>query len=531
MSHEKNTLFNAIQEGNFDIAKNHCRKILEKYSIEEMEEFHKNNLNQSLFHLLPTGLNEETYKKFIDLFYSFFPSIDINAKDFLGNTALMNAARNDNLALARSLLLNGASTQLNCGDFSNETILFIKRCDSDSIHFQNLFREQRYVDALLYLFTHSEDIPYFINCINSLGKHFLDIFIGAPTYFGIDSKERNHSIKIFEFCKKHFTFPFRPFIRKRCVKEALRWGRLDMALRVDPNLSYEEMFSIPPETILGYIPHKILDTYKTNYSLFDFLSNVIIFGEFELLELLAKNSVVDVSVTNKDKENLFFISKHSILSKSLIKLLLSKNLNINQKRTIDNFTPLLEAIKNDNIEYAIKLIKCGADPDVKDSKGNNIFHFIAEFLDTNDLEQIKTLMELLANKNTFNITEKLNQKNDAGVTPLKKLVMSGRPIGEIQGIDDCFVQYGAKYSEEKKRKADNSPGDSEQPLKKAKFTPNNSFPISPIGIAPDDAFFGPPPITTSTPYASTPDSAQIPTSSAQNSPYCFLNKASNAGST
>jgi len=144
--------------------------------------------------------------------------------------------------------------------------------------------------------------------------------------------------------------------------------------------------------------------------------------------LIAQGSAVKFS----DDSNLF----HSVddeVNQECIDYFKSIGLDINQKTT-EGVTPLHASLNNTFFNAAMLLVDNGANLDLKDDEGNNIFHF---FKDGLCYESTDDFIKSLERKG-FDVKGKINEKNYNGFTPLHEAVLNGD-----FGTACLLAEYGA----------------------------------------------------------------------------------------
>ncbi|HCE43286.1 MAG TPA: hypothetical protein DET40_07040 [Lentisphaeria bacterium] len=105
--------------------------------------------------------------------------------------------------------------------------------------------------------------------------------------------------------------------------------------------------------------------------------------------------------------------------------------------------PILYSLLNKRFKAAVVIIEAGADPKVKDDRGENAFHYIAKagILTSAEVEQILGLVKTLKGKGV-----PINEYSKFGETPLHTLVLTQVPDKNIPNsrlVLEAMIEAGA----------------------------------------------------------------------------------------
>ncbi len=166
------------------------------------------------------------------------------------------------------------------------------------------------------------------------------------------------------------------------------------------SINNEDLFALQQEAIVSYIQ----ENYKTFQKLiplgFDLPGEHLSWEEFA--------NIIKSSCTKVNDKLKFIANSDNPLE--LYKDIIEATI-INKKEGEHGFTPLMKAInKSYHIELVKLLLESGADVNVTDNKGNNVFHLTAI-----ERSYEEPLFEILKEHIT---KENINAKNEKGQTPL-----------------------------------------------------------------------------------------------------------------
>lgn len=154
------------------------------------------------------------------------------------------------------------------------------------------------------------------------------------------------------------------------------------------------------------------------------ISKSIIFNMLKLTKLLIKNNVNTLSYSYEIINSLAYNK-----NKEMIDLVLTQSLDIN-KKSIENFCPINQAIKNDNIYLLKKLIKLGLNINNSDFQKMYPIHNVKS----------KEALTLLLKNNAL-----INVKNQHGDSPLvyHTRMISCNNVQKTKEIIVCLIENNA----------------------------------------------------------------------------------------
>lgn len=161
---------------------------------------------------------------------------------------------------------------------------------------------------------------------------------------------------------------------------------------------------------------------------------------------------VDINQSDKNGNNPFMNAAYTN-DLSIVKLLSNQLENVNYQNK-KGMTALSNAILNNSIDVINFLLEIGADVNINDKKGNSLSYYMIKSLKSKNLETVKQIAKILSSKG-LDITQvqkdgnslfhlavetnnadlikwihsqkvDINKKNNNGITPLQKVVMSAK---------------------------------------------------------------------------------------------------------